>query len=86
VLCNPGAGEAAFELAPADVALDVLPPGSELSIDDYIDAIGLPSAGAIRVSLGLASNFDDVYRFVQFARTFLDRWPHEALLPPRTGC
>jgi selenocysteine lyase/cysteine desulfurase len=84
--CNPGAGEAAFGLSPADVALDVLPGRMELSIDDYIDAIGLPSAGAIRVSLGLASNFDDVYRFVQFAHTFLDRESHAELLPARTGC
>jgi len=29
--------------------------------------------GAVRVSLGVASNFRDVYRFVQFARCFLDR-------------
>jgi selenocysteine lyase/cysteine desulfurase len=29
----------------------------------------------VRVSLGIGSNFADVYRFVEFARTFLDR-PH----------
>ena len=31
------------------------------------------SAGAIRISVGLASNFADVYRFVEFARSFLDK-------------
>ena len=31
------------------------------------------SAGAIRVSLGLASNFADVYRFVQFAAGLRDQ-------------
>jgi hypothetical protein len=34
---------------------------------------GGKSAGAIRVSLGLVSNFADVYRFVQFARGFRDQ-------------
>jgi hypothetical protein len=31
------------------------------------------SAGAMRVSLGLATNFADVYRFVEFTRSFLDK-------------
>ena len=31
------------------------------------------SAGAIRVSLGLASNFADVYRFVRFAEGLRDQ-------------
>jgi selenocysteine lyase/cysteine desulfurase len=29
--------------------------------------------GAIRISVGLATNFADVYRFAAFARSFLDR-------------
>ena len=31
------------------------------------------SAGAIRVSLGLVSNFADVYRFMQFAESLRDQ-------------
>ena len=31
------------------------------------------SAGAIRVSLGIVSNFADVYRFVQFASDLKDQ-------------
>ena len=34
---------------------------------------GGKSAGAIRVSLGLVSNFADVYRFVQFAAELRDQ-------------
>ena len=30
------------------------------------------SAGAVRISLGLASNFADVYSFAHFARSLLD--------------
>jgi selenocysteine lyase/cysteine desulfurase len=34
--------------------------------------------GVVRVSLGLASTFHDVYRFLEFAREFVDR-PAEAV-------
>src|SRR6266511_1836664 len=37
--------------------------GDAMTIDDYAEAIGLPSGGAVRASLGLASNFDDIHRF-----------------------
>ena len=40
----------------------------------YLDYTGggLYADGAVRVSLGVASTFADVYRFVQFAQTFLN--------------
>ena len=31
------------------------------------------SAGAVRISMGLASNFTDVYKFWEFARSFIDQ-------------
>jgi hypothetical protein len=34
---------------------------------------GQKSAGAIRVSFGIASNFADAWRFVQFAERFRDQ-------------
>jgi hypothetical protein len=49
-------------------------------------AIGLPSGGAIRVSLGLASNLADVHRFEDFADEFADLAAVPDDLPPRTGC
>ena len=30
------------------------------------------SAGAVRISMGLASNFADVYKFWEFAQGFID--------------
>jgi selenocysteine lyase/cysteine desulfurase len=55
-------------------------------LDDYIRLVGMPTGGAVRVSLGLATNFADVYRFMTFATEFLDlaEVPHE--LPPRQAC
>jgi len=46
----------------------------------------MQSGGAVRVSLGLVTNFADVYRLVQFARTLLDIFPGESDLPPRLHC
>jgi hypothetical protein len=38
--------------------------GEAMILDDYVRAIGLPSGGAGRASLGLASNFADVHPFI----------------------
>ena len=43
-----------------------------MTLDDYVDAIGLPSGGAVRASLGLASNLADIERFAAFAHEFVD--------------
>jgi selenocysteine lyase/cysteine desulfurase len=83
--CNPGVGEDAFGL---DMhALEPLRGTKTNSLDEYIRLVGLPTAGAIRVSLGLVSTVDDVDRFTAFAeRTYRDRIPDTAGLPPRDRC
>jgi selenocysteine lyase/cysteine desulfurase len=82
--CNPGAGEAAFSIA-ADALV-----GAEFAdgmiLDDYIRLIGVPTGGAVRASLGLATNFADVHRFMAFATEFLDVADAPADLPPRLAC
>lgn len=68
-------GEMAEGLTHEDM-LAGLAAGSSLTLSHFMQIIqqrGNKSAGAIRVSLGLASNFADVYRFWQFANTFRDR-------------
>ena len=57
-----------------------------MALDDYVRAIGLPSGGAIRASLGLASNFADVHRFMDFAAEFVDLADVPDDLPPRIVC
>lgn len=57
-----------------------------MTLEDYIRQIGLPSGGAIRASLGLASNFPDLHRFMQFAAQFIDLTSVPNDLPPRTAC
>jgi selenocysteine lyase/cysteine desulfurase len=83
--CNPGAGEGAFAID--DDLLTGRASGSDLSIDEYLPMLGLPSGGAIRVSLGLVSNLNDVELFIRFVEeTYRDRAPDYAGLLPRERC
>jgi selenocysteine lyase/cysteine desulfurase len=88
--CNPGAGEWAFGLTRRTVRgtwwrgflrRDMR------TVDDYLDLIGLPSGGAVRVSLGLVSNISDVERFLDFVeQAYRDRAPDRGGLAPRLRC
>jgi molybdenum cofactor sulfurtransferase len=82
--CNPGAGEVAFTIDRATLVGGEF--GAGMALDDYLRLIGLPSGGAIRASLGLASNRADIERFGEFAREFVDLAGVPRDLPPRTGC
>ena len=73
--CNPGAGEMAEGLTREDMLAGVAE-GATINLPHFLQIIqhrDNKSAGAIRVSLGLASNFADIYRFYQFATTFRDQ-------------
>jgi len=83
--CNPGAGEGAFGLTEADWRRAAR--GRARTLDQYIDLLGLPSGGALRVSVGLASTVDDVERFLAFVETtYTDRVVEVAGLAPRQAC
>ena len=73
--CNPGAGETAEHLTEDDMRAG-LAEGADLTLPRFLQVMqrrGGKSLGAIRVSLGLASNFADVERFLQFADRFRDQ-------------
>jgi selenocysteine lyase/cysteine desulfurase len=82
-LCNPGAGEAAFRL-PKE-ALDGQSGGPLRGTREHCSHV-LGLASVVRVSLGVASNFADVYRFLEFAQSFLDSEPDMRDLPSRRHC
>lgn len=74
--CNPGAGEAAEGIEEADLHGGVAEVGHQINLPrflQYLQDNGGKSAGAIRVSLGLASNAADVQRFLAFAASFRDQ-------------
>ena len=73
--CNPGDGEVAHGITPEEMASCFAEPDVPVTFDQCTrliqDSTGkVPNT--IRVSLGLVSNFEDVWRFVRFAESFRD--------------
>jgi molybdenum cofactor sulfurtransferase len=73
--CNPGDGEIAHDITAEEMSRCFIPADAPITLQDcqrlIEDATGkVPNT--IRVSLGLASNFADVWRFSEFARRFRD--------------
>ncbi len=77
--CNPGAGEVAFALSPEEIE-PFFAAGEPIPFEELRhrmhERFG-KEIGAIRVSVGIASNFADVYRFADFARALVDRTAEE---------
>jgi selenocysteine lyase/cysteine desulfurase len=70
--CNPGAGEVALGFTEEQIHRYFLD-RERMSREEFLEFIDERKSGAVRISLGLATTFADVYRFVAFAKTFLDR-------------
>ena len=73
--CNPGAGEVAHGLTQHEMQV-CFKDQERMTFEQFLTVLEHEdgkSAGAIRVSLGLASNFEDVCKFVQFAAGFLNK-------------
>ena len=73
--CNPGPGETAEGITDDDVAT-ALARNPDLTLPLFLQMIaheGGKSAGAIRVSFGIASNFVDAKRFIDFASSLRDQ-------------
>lgn len=73
--CNPGAGEKAHGLT-ADDLKDCFGKSERMTFEDFITVMSgkvEEAVGAVRVSVGIATNFADLFAFMQFAETFVDR-------------
>jgi len=73
--CNPGAGEIAEGLTEEDMRAGFTL-GEEINLLSFVRMMqerGHKSAGAIRASIGLASNFADIWRFLRFIAGFRDQ-------------
>ena len=73
--CNPGPGETAEGITDEDFAV-ALARNPDLTLPLFLQMIaheGGKSAGAIRVSFGIASNFADAQRFLQLAASLRDQ-------------
>jgi selenocysteine lyase/cysteine desulfurase len=70
--CNPGASEVAFGLSAEDLEPCFSECPHQVACDDLSCCLPGRLTGAVRVSLGIVSNFVDICRFMEFARTFVD--------------
>ena len=73
--CNPGAGELAEGLTESDMLAGIDEDG-DMTLPHFLQVIqhrSGKSAGAIRVSLGLVTNFSDVWHFLRFAADLRDQ-------------
>jgi molybdenum cofactor sulfurtransferase len=73
--CNPGPGETAEDITEDDIVAG-LEANPGLTLPLFLQMIthrGGKSAGAMRVSFGIASNFADAQRFYEFACTLRDQ-------------
>ena len=71
--CNPGAGEIALQISKLELAACFAQPGhtQRLTYDDFRTCIDNKASGAVRISVGLVSNFEDVQALLKFAEGLL---------------
>jgi selenocysteine lyase/cysteine desulfurase len=71
--CNPGAGEVALEISRVELDVCFTQPGHEdrFTVDDFRSCIDGKSSGAVRISVGMVTNFNDIQGFLDFARGLL---------------
>jgi molybdenum cofactor sulfurtransferase len=69
--CNPGAREIALGFTRNELEVCFRDKES-LTFDQFLQVIDGKTTGALRASVGLASNFPDVYKYVRFAESFSD--------------
>ncbi len=74
--CNPGGGETALSISKTEIIGCFNQPWvqqtSRFTPDDFRLCVDGKGTGAVRVSFGIASNFQDAARFVEFARQFVE--------------
>jgi selenocysteine lyase/cysteine desulfurase len=72
--CNPGAREIALGFT-QDEMMNCFKDKDSLTYEQFLQVIDGKTTGALRASIGLATTFGDVYKYMSFAESFLDRTP-----------
>lgn len=73
--CNPGAREISIGYSEAEMEA-CFKDKDRMTYDQFMHVIDGKTTGAVRASLGVVTNFVDVYRYLQFAATFVDQYVH----------
>jgi len=82
--CNPGAGEIVNNLSEADMR-ECFQNEERMTFEQFLMVMDGRATGAVRISLGVASNFADVYRFMTFAAGYLNRYAEPLTAATQTG-
>ena len=71
--CNPGAGEIALGISRVELDVCFTRPEHKdvMSLDEFRKCIDGKSSGAVRISVGMVTNFNDVQALLAFARGLL---------------
>lgn len=69
--CNPGAREAALGFTQGELAACFRDKDS-VSFEQFLNIIDGKTTGALRASVGLVTTFADIYKYLQFAGSFID--------------
>ena len=69
--CNPGAREVALNFSREDLEVCFRSKDSQ-TFEQFLAGIEGKTTGALRASLGVASNFADVFAYAKFAERYLD--------------
>ncbi len=71
--CNPGAGEVALGISRVELDVCINAPGHEnrLTLDDFRLCIDGKNSGAVRISVGMVTNFEDIQAFLKFCEGLL---------------
>jgi selenocysteine lyase/cysteine desulfurase len=71
--CNPGAGEIALGISRVELDVCFTRPNHKdvMSIDEFRKCIDGKSSGAVRISVGMVTNFNDVQALLAFAKRLL---------------
>jgi selenocysteine lyase/cysteine desulfurase len=70
--CNPGAREMALGFTKETMEA-CFKDKERLTFEQFLHVIDGKTTGALRASIGLVTTFADVYKYAQFAETFIDR-------------
>jgi selenocysteine lyase/cysteine desulfurase len=71
--CNPGAREAALGFTQDELTACFKDKASQ-TFEQFLQVIDGKTTGALRASVGMVTNFEDIYRYMQFAEGFVDRY------------
>ena len=74
-VCNPGGGELALGISSEELSA-CFHTRDRLTLDEFRRCIDDKSTGAVRVSVGLVTTFEDIYHFVEFVSSFVDKPAH----------